>query len=179
MAYTTATDKTFSKGEKMTYEFDGIQRTGIKLSNGAQTGIYLPEGAKVTKLTLWSVVGTNSSNRTSYWKEVAGKTYTETTAPVVFDLTATNTAPNKAEYVLNNVEDVVTFTNAGEQQSVVIVLEYHTGAASGISSTLDGTPVRVELYTLSGKRISTPDKGIYIMRTTTASGKITSRKVMY
>ncbi|UKK54662.1 fibronectin type III domain-containing protein [Prevotella sp. E2-28] len=180
MYYTTATDKTFSKGSKMTYDFDGIQRTGITLSNGAQTAIQLPEGAKATKLTLWSVVGTNSSSRTSYWKEIAGNTYTETTTPVVLNLAATASAPNKAEYVLDNVADVVTFTNTGEQQSVVIVMEYHYGGpANGISSVLDGTPARIEYFTLSGERVNTPGKGLYIIRTTTASGKTTARKVMY
>ena len=180
MYYTTATEKTFSKGSKMTYEFDGIQRTGITLSNGAQTAIQLPEGAKATKLTLWSVVGTNSSSRTSYWKEIAGNTYTETTTPVILNLAATTSAPNKAEYMLNNVTDVVTFTNTGEQQSVVIVMEYHYGGlANGISSVLDGTPARIEYFTLSGERVSTPGKGLYIIRTTTAGGKTTARKVMY
>lgn len=178
MNYTSAIDKTYSKGDKMTYEFDGISRTGIKLSNGAQNVIHVPEGFKVTKLTLWSVVGTNSSSRTSYWKEVAGKNYTEADAQIL-DLTATTSAPNKAEFVLNSVQDEVTFTNTGEQQSVIVVLEYHTGGTSGISSVLDGTPVSVEFFTLSGERVSRPDKGIYIMRATTASGKTSSRKVMY
>ena len=104
----------------MTYEFDGISRTGIKLSNGAQNVIHVPEGFKVTKLTLWSVVGTNSSSRTSYWKEVAGKTYTEADGQIL-DLTATTSAPNKAEFVLNNVQDEVTFTNTGEQQSIISI----------------------------------------------------------
>ena len=162
----------------MTYEFDGISRTGIKLSNGAQSVIHVPEGFKVTKLTLWSVVGTNSSNRTSYWKEVAGKTYTEADGQIL-DLTATTSVPNKAEFVLNNVQDEVTFTNTGEQQAVIVVLEYHTGGTSGISNVLDGTPVRVEFFTLSGEHVSRPEKGFYIVRSTTASGKTSSRKVMY
>ena len=68
MKYTTVTDKYYSKGSKMTYDFDGIQRTGITLSNGAQNTIGLPEGAKATKITFWSIVGNNASSRTSYWK---------------------------------------------------------------------------------------------------------------
>jgi hypothetical protein len=82
--------------------------------------------------------------------------------------------------VLNNVADVVTFTNTGEQQSVVIVMEYHYGGtATGISSVLDGTPARIEYFTPSGERVSTPGKGMYIIRTTTAGGKTTARKVVY
>ena len=126
MHYTTVTDKYYSKGDKMTYDFDGVQRTGITLSNGAQNSIMIPAGYKVTKVTFWSVTGTNTSDRVSYWKEVAGQTYTEADGQL-FSHSATASAPNKAEFNLNNVQNELTFTNTGEQQKVVIVLEYHVG----------------------------------------------------
>lgn len=177
MKYTVATDKTFSSGSKMTYDFDGTQRTGIKLSNGAQTTIGLPEGAKVTKITFWSVVGSNSSSRTSYWKEVAGKTYTETDGQIL-DLSATTSAPNKAEFILDNIENNLTFTNAGEQQSVIIVMEFHYGGNTGIStSTAVGLPHKVEYYTLKGEHVETPGNGLYIMRVTMPDGSIVARKI--
>ena len=177
MHYTTVTDKYYAKGEKMTYDFDGVQRTGIKLSNGAQNTIVLPEGAKATKITLWSVVGTNASNRTSYWKEVAGKTYTEANGQL-FDLNATASAPNKAEFVLDNVEKQLTFTNAGEQQSIVVVIEFHYGGTTGISTfTPIGTPLKVEYYTLKGNRVTNPANGMYIMRATMPDRTIVTRKV--
>lgn len=183
MHYTTATDKTYAKGEKMTYEFDGVQRTGIKLSNGAQNTIILPADYKVTKVTFWSVTANNVSSRTSYWKEVAGKTYTEADGQLLSH-TATAAAPNKAEFVLDDVQNELTFTNSGEQQSIVIVLEYHTGDAptpdpdptpDGISS-LRADGGRVEYFTPSGERVTKPGKGLYIMRVTTDSG-ISTRKV--
>lgn len=183
MHYTTATDKTYAKGEKMTYEFDGVQRTGIKVSNGAQNTIILPAGYKVTKVTFWSVTANNVSSRTSYWKEVVGKTYTEADGQLLSH-TATATAPNKAEFVLDDVQNELTFTNSGEQQSIVIVLEYHTGDAptpdpdptpDGISS-LRADGGRVEYFTPSGERVTSPGKGFYIMRVTTGSGTST-RKV--
>jgi autotransporter-associated beta strand protein len=178
MKYTTATDKTFSKGSKMTYDFDGTQRTGIKLSNGAQTTIGLPEGAKVTKITFWSVVGTNSSSRTSYWEEVAGKTYTETDGQIL-DLSATTSAPNKAEFTLDNIERELTFTNAGEQQSIIIVMEFHYGGSTGISTfTSVGTPLNVEYYTLKGARVTTLGSGLYIMRATMPDGSTVTRKIV-
>ena len=126
MHYTTATDKTYGKGDKMTYEFDGIQRTGITLSNGAQNSIIIPAGYKVTKVTFWSVTGNNTSDRVSYWKEVAGQTYTEADGQLLSH-SATASAPNKAVFNLDNVQNELTFTNTGEQQKVVIVLEYHVG----------------------------------------------------
>ena len=177
MKYTTVTDKYYSKGSKMTYDFDGTQRTGITCSNGAQNSIFLPEGAKVTKITFWSIVGNNSSSRTSYWKEVAGKTYTEADGQL-FDLNAIASAPNKAEFILDNVERELTFTNSGEQQSIVIVMEFHYGGTTGISTYKTiGTAQKVEYYTLKGERIANLGSGLYIMRATMPDGSIISRKI--
>jgi autotransporter-associated beta strand protein len=162
MHYTTVTDKYYSKGEKMTYDFDGTQRTGIKLSNGAQNTIVIPEGHKVTKITFWSIAGNNSSNRTSYWKEVAGQTYTEADGQIL-DLNKAASAPNKAEFVLNNVQNELTFTNTGEQQSVVIVLEYHTGGADGVENvTADVESKSDAIYNLAGQKVDSNYRGIVI-----------------
>lgn len=164
MHYTTVTNKYYTKGSKMTYEFDGVQRTGITLSNGAQNTIVIPEGHKVTKITFWSIVGTNSSSRTSYWKEVAGKTYTESDGQIL-DLTKTNTAPNKAEFVLDNVQNELTFTNAGEQQSIVIVLEYHTGGSDADAITNVQSVKMADtdaIYNLSGQKVDSNYRGIVI-----------------
>ncbi len=178
MKYTTVTDKTYSKGVKMTYDFDGIQRTGIKISNGAQNSILLPEGAKVTKITFWSITGTNASNRTSFWQEVAGKSYTENDSQIL-DLNAPASAPNKAEFAIDNIERELTFTNTGEQQSIIIVLEFHYGGSTGISTfTTIGTPQKVEYYTLKGERITSPDKGLYILRITMPDGSTVTRKTV-
>ena len=172
--------KAYSSADKpkFIYEFDGVQRTAIKLSNGAQNTIFLPEGARVTKLTLWSVVGTNSSSRTSYWKEVAGQNYTEETATIL-DLDAPRTAPNRVDFTLNNVANAITFTNTGEQQCIIIVMEYHYGGPVGITTAAaTAAPLRVDYYTLSGERVATPGHGLYIVRITTAEGKTLSRKVV-
>ena len=179
MKYTTVTDKYYSKGDKMTYDFDGLDRTGIKLSNGAQNSIFIPKGYKVTKLTLWSVTANNVSDRTSYWKEVADQSYTTSTTTVL-NLNATASAPNKAEFTLDDVQNELTFTNSGEQQSVIIVLEYYTGerTPTGISTSATATPLRVEYFTPSGGRVGVTGHGLYIERTTTADGRTVSRKVV-
>ena len=179
MKYTTVTDKTYSAGSKTVYDFDGISRTSIKLSNGAQNSILLPDGAKATKVTFWSYPASNSSNRTSYWKEVAGKTYTEADGQLI-SLTAKASDPSKAEFVVDNVERELTFTNTGEQQAVIIVMEFHYGGPSSGISTLstDGIPARVEYFTLEGKRIQQPARGLYIMRTTNKDGRTVTRKVV-
>ena len=114
---------------KIPYNGEILERTAIKCSNGAQNAIIMPEGAKATKLIIYSVTGTNASNRTSYWKEVAGKEYTEATATIL-DLDAPRDNPNAVTFTLDNVKDTVTFTNTGEQQCVILYLEYHYGGDS-------------------------------------------------
>ncbi|MBQ2589352.1 MAG: autotransporter-associated beta strand repeat-containing protein, partial [Prevotella sp.] len=166
---------------KLDIEYKGemLQRTAIKLSNGAQNTIFMPEGAKATKMSIYSITGTNASNRTSYWKEVAGVNYTETTTTVL-DLDAPRSNPNKVDFTLDNVPDKVTFTNTGEQQCVIIYLEYHFGGdTSGVESIHLNEPIRIEYYTLSGEKVSTPAKGIYLVRIYNHQGKIESRKVIF
>ena len=51
------------------------------------------------------------------------------------------------------------------------------GALSGISTLNDGTPERIEYFTMSGERVKTPGKGLYVVRATTAEGKVISRKI--
>ena len=126
-------------------------------------------------------MGTNASNRTSWWKEVAGVNYTEDTAPGTIDLDATRDNPNAITYTLKNVPDQFTFTNTGEQQCVIIYIEYHFGGdETGISTVTEsnGLPVRVEYFTLSGERVTAPVGGLYIMRTTLRNGRTESKKVV-
>lgn len=161
------------------YNGETIQRTAIKLSNGAQNTIFLPKDAKATKMSIYSITGTNASNRTSYWKEVAGVSYNETTTTVL-DLDAPRSNPNKVDFTLDNVPDKVTFTNTGEQQCVIIYLEYHFGGdTSGVESLHLNEPIRIEYYTLSGEKVSTPAKGIYLVRIYNHQGTVESRKVIF
>lgn len=125
-------EKALSKGSKMSYDFDGVQRTNVKISNGAQQTIFLPEDpelgkARATKIELWSTVGTNSSNRTSYWREVCGTEFTPSTTDI---LSLTSGEVTCVTFDLNNVEEI-TFTNTGEQQCVIVNIEYHFGGPAG------------------------------------------------
>lgn len=154
--------KELGKGSKMTYEWDGTQRTNIKISNGAQCTIFMPENARATKMELWSIVGTNASSRTSYWKEVCGVTYTEADAKIL-DLTAGKV--NCATFTLPNV-DKITFTNTGEQQCVIINIDYHYGGpanTTGIDGVIEVSSGSNTIYDLSGRRITNAAaKGVYI-----------------
>lgn len=163
---------------KIPYKGETLERTAIKCSNGAQNTVFMPEGAKATKVTIYSVTGTNSSSRTSYWKEVAGVSYTPETTTVL-DLDASRDNPNAVTFTLNSVPDEFTFTNTGEQQCVILYIEYYIGEATGIRTVNDSAVgmTGVTYYTLEGKRISQPAKGLYIMRYTTADGKTIAKKI--
>ncbi len=163
---------------KIPYNGETLERTAIVLSNGAQNTVFMPSGAKATKMTLFSVrTDATTTTRTSYWKEVAGVSYTEQTSTLI-NLDATRDEPNAISFTLSDVPDEVTFTNTGEQQAVIVYLEYHYGGSTGITALTDGVPVSTQYFTLSGDRVTTPASGLYLMRVTTADGKTYSRKVM-
>ena len=112
---------------KIPYNGETLERTGIVLSNGAQNTIFLPKDAKATKVTFYSVrTAATTTTRTSYWKEVAGVNYNETNSTLI-DLNASRDNPNAISFALDNVQDKLTFTNTGEQQAVIVYLEYHYG----------------------------------------------------
>ena len=50
---------------------------------------------------------------------------------------------------------------------------------SGISEATEGKIGDIEFFTISGERVTSPGRGMYIERVTTAGGKKTSRKVGY
>jgi len=163
IVYTEKLEKTLDKGSKMTYTFDGTQRTNIKLSNGAQVKVNLPENARATKLEIWSVVGTNSQNRTSYWKEVCGKTFTEADATIL-DITAGKV--NCVTFDLPNV-DVITFTNTGEQQCVILNIDYHYGGPTGIdekgvNASLEDGNGNSAIYNVAGQRVNDAYRGYVV-----------------
>lgn len=163
MVYTEKLEKTLDRGSKMTYTFDGTQRTNIKISNGAQVTVNLPENARATKLEIWSVVGTNSSNRTSYWKEVCGKTFTEADATIL-DITAGKV--NCVTFDLPNV-DVITFTNTGEQQCVILNIDYHYGGPTGIdekgvNASLEDGNGNSAIYNVAGQRVNDAYRGYVV-----------------
>ena len=168
---------------KMTVIYKGEEvtggRTGIVLSNGAQQSLFLPEGARATKITFVSVIkgftlaqATSSSLRTSYWKEVAGTEFTEAQAAadgkIIQSYNDERDDPSVISFDLNNVADVITFTNTGEQQAVILLVEYHyggtagTGVATGITESVSNATTTDAIYDLQGRRISTPQRGLYI-----------------
>ena len=163
---------------KVPYKEQVLERTPIKGSNGAQNTVFMPQGAKATKVIFYSVRSdATTTERTSWWKEVAGVEYTETTAPALIDLGATRDNPNAITYTLNNVPDKFTFTNTGEQQCFILYIEYHIGGDDGVESVAYTQPLRTEYFTLNGTRMDKPIKGICLMRLVMPDGSTQTRKV--
>ena len=180
MVVTGNLTKAYTAADKITVEYNGqsLSRTTIKCSNGAENSVFLPEGARATKIDLWSYTNVTTANRTSYWANVAGVDYTEENSTILAAIKDTS-KPNHATFVLPNVENVVTFKNTGEQQCVIVALEYEVGGVNtGITTTASkATPVSIAYYDMAGKRLAQPQKGISIMRTVMSDGKVITVKV--
>lgn len=190
IAITGNADKNLSSGNNITV--GGSAYKSIKISNGAQNTLTLPEGKVATKITLYSYVNHNEAKREdqkggekdqsghgyrwSYWKEVAGTSYTQETAvlfntfvdgirqadnSVTLDETALQT-PDAQTFELANLS-AVTFTNTGEQPCIVMEVEYGNGSATGINNVTTSTiDVNAPVYNISGQQVSKNYKGIVI-----------------
>lgn len=124
LAITGNTLKTFSRqGQVMV---DGNTYDAIKLSNGAQNTLTLPEGMVAKRITLYSII--NATTGEAGWKEVDNTDYQSGEGDYkLIPMGAFNTLPNVAETPDVRVYAVegnqVTFTNAGQQLCFVIVVD--------------------------------------------------------
>ncbi len=181
MVVTGNLTKYYSAADKINVEYNGntLNRTTIKCSNGAENTIFLPEDAKATKITLWSYTNVSTPNRTSYWVSVGGKEYTQEES-VILQETKDTSNPSRASFDLDDLQHTITFRNTGEQQCVIVAIDYYTGGTNGVSTiNSSGKPAKVEYYTPSGERVATPSTGLYMMRVTMTDGKTVTRKVVF
>jgi hypothetical protein len=132
--------KTYSAANKLSVPLpngETGERTTIKLSNGAENTLTLPEGKVATKVTFYSYVNYNVADkgqwgRTSYWASVGGQDYTVETADTLTNWLATKTTytadePDARSFELDRVTEIK-FKNTGEQPCVVIAVEYEDNA---------------------------------------------------
>ena len=83
--------------------------------------------------------------------------------------------PDHVSFDLPDMAEKVTFRNTGEQQCVIVAIDYYIDNSTGISIP-QGIPMRVEYYTIAGEQVSTPPAGLYIMRTTMTDGRVITQK---
>lgn len=124
MTITGNSDKKWSSGNAK-IKIGNIERTAIKLSNGAQNTITLPTGMKATRITFYSFINGATSNTKSYWKEFKGEAINGADVPMGAwnDVTDHLTNPDARSFALNGDETTITFNNAGEQLCFIIALE--------------------------------------------------------
>lgn len=94
--------------------------TSIKVSNGAQNTLYLPNGVSATRITFYSYVN-SAPGRDSGWREVSDldTQYKDVLMGAWQD--AAN--PDVRTYPLTGEETEINFTNTGEQVCFYIVLD--------------------------------------------------------
>ena len=134
---------------------DGNSYKTLKLSNGAQNTLTMPDGIYATKLTFYSYMNTESSTKTSYWKEVAGINYDVTSSGGAMTCYKKGdlSNPDVRSYSLAEPMNSVTFTNTGEQLLYVIVVEWveTTGGDSGSTVTPGGGTFNTNISSLTNQ----------------------------
>lgn len=112
----TGTDKTISYGTAIN------GKTTIKGSNGRQMSILMPPGVWANRITFYSYVNAEQTTDKVYWKEVAGENYSTNSIAMGSWGDAAN--PDVRVYPLNDLQDEMTFNNAGRQLCFYAVIDY-------------------------------------------------------
>ncbi len=86
---------------------------------------------------------------------------------------------NLEVYLNSLVEDIMKAGNAEAQSSIE---EYYPACQklpTGIQTPVSSTVSRTEYFTIDGKKVSTPSKGIYIRRQILTNGRVVNSKVCF
>jgi len=109
---------------------------------------------------------------------VGGVTYNEENSVILQESKDTSN-PVSASFDLPDMAEAVTFRNTGEQQCVIVSLEYFLDDDMGVALIgSDSIPLRIEYFNLSGERVLSPADGIFIMRALMPDGKTITRKIV-
>lgn len=162
IAITGNTSKTIGAGKDIT--IDGKKYKSMKVSNGAQNTLTLPEGQVTKKLTFYSYVNkAEQTDRAAYWKEVGGVAYDVISSGGELMCFQDFENPDVRSYTLETPVNAVTFTNTGEQLCYVLFVDV-MDAASGIEGiNADKSNRPGVMYNLSGQKVNSSYKGIVIM----------------
>ena len=99
----------------------GDKASYIKLSNGAENILKLPEGVSATRMTIYSFINSDKNTTENGWEKVNGVSYAYKTYPMV----AYNgvSTPDVRVYALEGTETNISFNNKGNQLLFYIVLD--------------------------------------------------------
>lgn len=150
-----------------TIEVNGKNYTSMKVSNGAENTLTLPEGKVATGITFYSYVNGDADDaKPCYWKEVAGMSFDPEVEGTLFEQYGYTdaTSVDKRTFDFNGSKlNSITFTNTGIQCCYVIEITIETGEViDGINNTLGNKQINAVTYNLAGQQITTGFKGIAI-----------------
>ena len=154
-------DWTFSGGFKMNQT--GTPATGsygtIKYSANRQYKLTLPAGLQFSSVDFYGYA--NADGGSSYLSEVNGTTYDAD----VYSFPARDTTPGSITHSISFEEpfsDTFSFTPKGSQTCLLLTL--HVSQPSGITDVkTKSMPLNDAIYSLDGRRVTSPKKGIYII----------------
>lgn len=93
----------------------------IKVSNGAENILKMPEGVKANRITIYSVINEIANNKVSGWKNVNGTQEYKSIPMGAYK--GEGTDYDVRVYSLNNATGQISFTNTGDQLGFVIALD--------------------------------------------------------
>ncbi len=160
IAITGNSEKTIGAGKDIT--IDGAKYKTMKVSNGAQNTLTLPEGLVATKLTFYSYVNKAEQARQAFWKEVGGVPYDVIASGGELMCFQDFENPDVRSYTLEKPMNAVTFTNTGEQLCYVLYVDV-MDATNGIEGINADKSKKGVMYNLSGQKVNSTYKGIVIM----------------
>lgn len=135
--------------------------TSMKVSNGAENTLTLPEGKYANGITFYSYVNVDeATERDSYWKEVAGVAYDAEASGGLFQSFKDGANPDKRTYTFDQSLTAITFTNTGEQCCYVIEIEI-TSEPTGIQA-VKTVSLNEAAYSLSGQKVGAGYKGLVV-----------------
>lgn len=141
--------KTLDPTTPITYKELTTYGKSMKTSNGAQNTFYCPEGKVATGVTFISYVNKNPIVRTSYWKEVAGVNYDESTATLMKSAQDAEN-PDVISFSLPNLSQF-TFTNTGEQPCFMLEVTMTDATSVKGVQTVGGAAVTTNVYSINGR----------------------------
>lgn len=168
-------EKTISKGGNLVIDEKTYQ--SMKVSNGAENTLTLPDGKVVSGVKFYSYVnGAKNDEKPSYWKEIAGVTFESIEqAGGVFESYQDLNNPDVREYEFNGKANKITFTNTGVQCCYVIEVNIETGEPTEVTEvTVKGGSTGVKVvkaaapqqngvtYNLAGMQVGDDYKGIVV-----------------
>lgn len=166
-------EKNWSALNKMT--IDGTEYQSIKLSNGAENILHMPEGVKASRITFYSVINSTENNAVCGWQNVNGaQEYKSIPMGALTKYPNADTEYDVRVYPLNNATGQISFTNAGVQMAFVIALDIvdETPATKDVEINSESG-----LISFSSTQAYTLPEGLTAYTATCDGSKVTLNKV--